>query len=69
MRSYVEASHHLKRGTTAGQNSVREINNLWGRGLMRSLSETPCKPKTGDQRTTTSVLLNCMASHEQVIPE
>lgn len=69
MRSYVEASHHPKRGTTAGQNSVREISSQWERGLMRTLYETPCKPKRGDQRITTSVLLNCMASHEQTIPE
>lgn len=69
MRSYVEASHHLKRGTTAGQNSVREISSRWERGLMRTLYEIPCKPKRGDQRITTSMLLNCMASHEQTIPE
>lgn len=69
MRSYAEASHRPKRGTTAGQNSVREISSPWECGLMRTLYETPCKPKRGDQRITTSALLNCMASHEQTIPE
>lgn len=69
MRPYVEASHHPRRGTTAGQDAAQENHRLRDRGLMHTPYETSCRPKRGDQRIITSVQLNSRASHEQMITD
>lgn len=69
MRPYVEASHHPKRGTTAGRDAAQENHRLRDRGLIHTPYETTCRPKRGDQRIITSVQQNSRALHEQMFTD
>lgn len=65
---YVEASHHPKRETTAGQVTIQWNTSLLGRGLTPTPSATFWEPRKEPPRTTTLVQQSTKLFPGRLIP-